>query len=118
MGNETIFGSLGWSASDAAGNSLGHIKEGDPVDIVLDAAPGKVFKFGGGPHAGEFTSGFITFLVLLGTSTMVDKDASSNFYLRIFLILFAGIFAVAGLVLVEYLLRSKKSEKSLSLQVK
>ncbi len=69
--------------------------------------------FGGGPHASEFSSGFITFLVLLGTSTMVDNEASSNFYLRIFLILFAGIFAVAGLVLVEHLLRFKKTEPSL-----
>jgi len=30
--------------ADMRENSLGHIKEGNPVDIVLDAAPGKVFK--------------------------------------------------------------------------
>jgi len=71
---------------------------------------------GGGQHAGTFTSGFITFLVLLGTSTMVDKDASSNFYLRIFLILFAGLFAAAGLFLVDRLLRSPK--RTLTSQVK
>jgi len=72
--------------------------------------------FGGGQHAGAFTSGFITFLVLLGSSTMVDKVASSNFYLRIFLILFAGLFAVAGLFLVDRLLRSPKN--TLASQIK
>jgi len=30
--------------ADMRENSLGHIKAGNPVDIVLDAAPGKVFK--------------------------------------------------------------------------
>ena len=60
--------------------------------------------FGGGPLAKAYISGFITFLVLLGTSTMVDNTASTNFYLRIAQILFAGLFAIAGLILVGYLL--------------
>lgn len=63
----------------------------------------KIFE--GGPYAGAFISGLTTFLVLLGTSTMVDGVASTNFYLRIGQILFAGLFAVAGLILVEHLLR-------------
>ncbi len=33
-----------WVQADMRENSLGHIKAGNPVDIVLDAAPGKVFK--------------------------------------------------------------------------
>lgn len=61
--------------------------------------------FAGGPMAKAYISGLTTFLVLLGTSTMVDKLASVNFYLRIGQILFAGLFALAGLILVEYLMR-------------
>ncbi len=60
---------------------------------------------GGGPMAKASVSAMTTFLVLLGTSTMVDKVASTNFYLRIAQILFAGLFAVAGLILVGHLLR-------------
>ncbi len=33
-----------WVQADMRENSLGHIKKGNPVDIVLDAAPGKIFK--------------------------------------------------------------------------
>ncbi len=33
-----------WVQADMRENSLGHIKKGNPVDIVLDSAPGKVFK--------------------------------------------------------------------------
>jgi len=58
-----------------------------------------------GPYTAAFTSGLTTFLVLLGTSTTVDKIASLNFYLRISQILFAGLFAIAGLIVVERLLR-------------
>ncbi len=33
-----------WVQADMRENSLGHIKNGDPVDLILDSAPGKVFK--------------------------------------------------------------------------
>jgi len=61
--------------------------------------------FSGKPLAKAFASGFITFLVLLGSSTGIDQVASTNFYLRIAQILFAGLFSVAALILVEHLLR-------------
>ena len=61
--------------------------------------------FSGKPLAKAFGSGFITFLVLLGSSTGVDQVASANFHLRIAQILFAGLFSVAALILVEHLLR-------------
>ncbi len=64
--------------------------------------------FGGGPMAKASVSALTTFLVLLGTSTMVDKVASTNFYLRIAQILFAGLFAVAGLIFVGHLLRPER----------
>lgn len=67
--------------------------------------------FGGGPNAKVFISGVTTFLVLLGTSTMADTAASTNFYLRIAQILFAGLFTVAGLIIVEHLLRPQKKRK-------
>jgi Protein of unknown function (DUF2955) len=61
--------------------------------------------FGGGAMSKAYVSGLTTFLVLLGTSTMVDKVAATNFYLRIGQILFAGLFTVGGLLLVGHLLR-------------
>ncbi len=64
--------------------------------------------YGGGPMGKAFISGLTTFLVLLGTSTMADTAASTNFYLRIAQILFAGLFTVAGLIIVEHLLRPRK----------
>ncbi len=67
--------------------------------------------FGGGPMAKAFTTGFITFLILLGTSTMADTAASTNFYLRIAQILFAGLFTAAGLIIVEHLLRPGKRQR-------
>jgi hypothetical protein len=60
--------------------------------------------YGGGPRNKTYVSGLTTFLVLLGTSTMADTAASTNFYLPIAQILFAGLFAVAGLILAERLL--------------
>ncbi len=42
---------------------------------------------------------------LISTSTMSDTSASTKFYLRIAQILFTGLFVVAGLILVERLLR-------------
>ena len=71
--------------------------------------------YGDGPMAKAFISGLTTFLVLLGTSTMADTAASTNFYLRIAQILFAGLFTVAGLVLVEHLLRPGKLRKRVAL---
>ena len=70
--------------------------------------------YGGGPMAKAYISGLTTFLVLLGTSTMADTAASTNFYLRIAQILFAGLFTVAGLIVVEHLLRPRKRRTLLS----
>lgn len=64
--------------------------------------------FSGGAHAAAFTSGLTTFLVLLGSSTGVDKVASTNFYLRIAQVLFAGLFTVIALRVVEHVLRPRK----------
>ncbi len=61
--------------------------------------------------AKAFTTGFMTFLILLGTSTMADTAASTNFYLRIAQILFAGLFTAAGLIIVEHLLRPGKRQR-------
>ena len=33
-----------WVQADMRENCLGHIKQGDPVEMVLDAAPGRIFK--------------------------------------------------------------------------
>lgn len=60
---------------------------------------------GGGNLAPAFSSGFTTFLVLLGSSTQVDASASANFYLRIAQVLFAGLFTLAALIIVEHLSR-------------
>lgn len=60
--------------------------------------------FAGTAMSKIYIPGLITFLVLLGNSTVVEKVASINFYLRIGQILFAGLFAVSGLLLVGYLL--------------
>jgi len=68
---------------------------------------------GGGPMAKNYISGFTTFLVLLETSTIADKVASTNFYLRISQIFFAGLFAVAGLILVEHFLRPGRKRRFL-----
>ncbi len=73
--------------------------------------------FSGTPMSKAYMSGLTTFLVLLGTSTMVEKVASINFYLRIAQILFAGLFAVAGLLFVGYLLNpDRRKFLSFSLQ--
>ena len=63
--------------------------------------------FDGGVYAAAFTSGLTTFLVLLGSSTGVDKEASVNFYLRIAQVLFAGLFTIVALRVVEHILRPK-----------
>ncbi len=64
--------------------------------------------FSGGAHAAAFTSGLTTFLVLLGSSTGVDKEASINFYLRIAQVLFAGLFTIVALRVVDHILRPKR----------
>jgi hypothetical protein len=66
--------------------------------------------YSGSPLAKAWFSGLTTFLVLLGTSTMANNSASANFYLRIAQILFAGLFTVAGLIVVERLLRPVKKQ--------
>ena len=33
-----------WVQADMRENSLGHIQQGNPVEIVLDSAPGRIFK--------------------------------------------------------------------------
>ncbi|MCD6389528.1 MAG: hypothetical protein J7L69_08950 [Desulfobulbaceae bacterium] len=71
--------------------------------------------YGGGAMAKAFMSGLTTFLVLLGSSTIADTSASANFYLRIAQILFAGLFAVAGLIIVEHLLRPRKRRLRMAL---
>jgi hypothetical protein len=64
--------------------------------------------YSGAPLAKAFGSGYTTFLVLLGSSTGVDQVASTNFYLRIFQVLFAGLFCVAALLIVEHLMRPNR----------
>jgi len=63
--------------------------------------------YAGDAWSAAFSSGFTTFLVLLGSSTQVDASASANFYQRIAQVLFAGLFTLAGLMLVERLSRPK-----------
>lgn len=63
--------------------------------------------YGGGANSAAFASGFSTFLVLLGSSTGVDKSAAANFYLRISQVLFAGLFTLVALVVVEHFLRPR-----------
>lgn len=63
--------------------------------------------FSGGAHAAAFNSGLTTFLVLLGSSTGVDQVASTNFYLRIAQVLFAGLFTIIALRVVEHILRPR-----------
>ena len=60
--------------------------------------------FAGTAMSKTYLSGLTTFFILLGTSAMVEKVASIIFYLRIAQILFAGLFAIADLLLVGYLL--------------
>lgn len=61
----------------------------------------------GGPQAAAYSSGFTTFLILLGSSTGVDKSAAGDFYMRIAQILLAGLFSIYSLMIVERLLRPR-----------
>ncbi len=62
-------------------------------------------------NAASWMSGFTTFLVLLGSSTGNDAEASSNFYLRIAQILFAGIFCIVALIVTEHMLERRKQPR-------
>ena len=68
--------------------------------------------YSGSPLAPAFQSGLTTFLVLLGSSTGSSDSASTDFYLRIAQILFAGLFTILGLVVVEHLLRPRAKKRS------
>lgn len=63
------------------------------------------------PSAAAWTSGFTTYLVLLGSSTGVNTSASASFYLRIAQILFAGIFCIGAIVVTEHLLKRRELRK-------
>lgn len=65
----------------------------------------------GKPNAAAWSSGFTTFLVLLGSSTSGDSSAGSNFYLRIAQVLFAGLFCIVALIVAEHLLERKRYRK-------
>jgi len=62
--------------------------------------------------AKRYTFGLTTFPVLLGTSTIVDKAAISNHYLRSGQILFVGLLTVTGFVLVERILLPRNYRKA------
>ncbi|MFW2364944.1 MAG: hypothetical protein ACN4GW_00895, partial [Desulforhopalus sp.] len=64
--------------------------------------------YSGGANSAAFASGFSTFLVLLGSSTGVEKSAGANFYLRISQVLFAGLFTLVALMVVEHFLRPRR----------
>ena len=60
-----------WIRADMRENNLGHIKEGDPVDIALDAQPGRIVKgrvrsIGFGIDAGTSTA--------LGSLPAIEND--------------------------------------------
>ncbi|NWK55832.1 DUF2955 domain-containing protein [Verrucomicrobiaceae bacterium N1E253] len=65
----------------------------------------------GKPSAAAWTSGFTTFLVLLGSSTGGDSSASSTFYLRIAQVLFAGIFCIGAIIVTEHLIQRSQEKK-------
>lgn len=67
----------------------------------------------GKPNAAIWSSGFTTFLVLLGSSTGGDSSASSNFYLRIAQVIFAGLFCILSIVVIEHWMQKRKSGKRL-----
>ena len=82
-----------------------------PFLIVLTLCFALFFSiqiYSGGVNSAAFASGFSTFLVLLGSSTGVDKTASANFYLRISQVLFAGLFTLVALMVVEHFLRPRR----------
>lgn len=66
----------------------------------------------GRPDARLWSSGLTTFLVLLGSSTGGDSSASSNFYLRIAQVIFAGLFCILAIVVVEHMIQRRKKRRS------
>ena len=66
----------------------------------------------GGVNAAAWTSGFTTFLILLGSSTGGDSSASSTFYLRIAQVLFAGLFCIGAIIVTEHLLLRREQRRS------
>jgi hypothetical protein len=65
----------------------------------------------GKPSAGAWTSGFTTFLVLLGSSTNGDTSGAANFYLRIAQVLFAGIFCIVAIIVTEHMIQRRKTRR-------
>lgn len=65
----------------------------------------------GKPSAAAWTSGFTTFLVLLGSSTGGDSSASATFYIRIAQVLFAGLFCIVAIMVTEHLLQRRKDRQ-------
>jgi hypothetical protein len=82
--------------------------------LILCFAVALIFSqriMAGKPSSAAWSSGFTTFLVLLGSSTGVDSSASSNFYLRIAQVLFAGLFCILAIVVVEHRIQKHKAGK-------
>ena len=65
----------------------------------------------GKPSSAAWSSGFTTFLILLGSSTGGDSSASSSFYLRIAQVLFAGLFCILAIVVIEHRIHKRKAGK-------
>ena len=65
----------------------------------------------GKPSSAAWASGFTTFLILLGSSTGGDSSASSSFYLRIAQVLFAGLFCILAIVVIEHRIHKRKAGK-------
>lgn len=82
--------------------------------IILCFAISLIFSrriMAGKPSSAAWSSGFTTFLVLLGSSTSGDSSASSTFYLRIAQVLFAGLFCILAIVVIEHQIQKRKSGK-------
>ncbi|MFC5050178.1 hypothetical protein ACFPK9_06105 [Rubritalea spongiae] len=66
----------------------------------------------GKANAAIWSSGFTTFLVLLGSSTGVDSSAGSSFYLRIAQVIFAGLFCILSIVVIEHWMQRRGRRRS------
>jgi hypothetical protein len=65
----------------------------------------------GKPGGKAWMSGFTTFLVLLGSSTSGDTGGAANFYLRIAQVLFAGIFCIMAIIIIEHLMQRRATRR-------